>query len=175
MSVSPTLFAQEAGEAAAGGGAASAIGWTIAILLTIGFAIALFLNALQARPEVGAELELAANRKPYLSDEELEGKKLDRTLGAALVLLAAISVGLPLYWLYEPARQEGAVEHFEELAVRYGKEIYETKSNCAACHGPEGVGGVAQTSLLNDNGQFVQQVSWQAPALNTVLYRYSRD
>jgi mono/diheme cytochrome c family protein len=169
-------FAQAEGGAAAGsGGAASAIGWTIAILLIVGFVIGVFINARQSRPEVGAELELAANRKPYLSDEELEGKKLDRTLGAALILLAAISVGLPLYWLYEPARQDGAVEMFNEEAITYGKVIYETKANCASCHGPEGVGGVAQTSLLNENGQFVEQVSWQAPALNTVLYRFSRE
>jgi mono/diheme cytochrome c family protein len=124
---------------------------------------------------VGAELELAANRKPYLSDDELEGRKLDRTLGAGLVLLAFVSISLPLYWLYEPARQEGAAENFHEEAVTRGKAVYETKANCASCHGPEGVGGVASTSLLNEGGQFVETVSWQAPALNTVLYRYSTE
>jgi mono/diheme cytochrome c family protein len=164
-----------AGEASSGGGAASAIGWAIAILLIIGFAVALFINSRQSRPEVGAELELAANRKPYLSDDELEGKKLDRTLGAGLVLLAFVSISLPLYWLYEPARQEGAVEKFQEEAVTFGKAVYDTKANCASCHGPEGVGGVASTSLLTEGGQFVKTVSWQAPALNTVLYRFSRE
>jgi mono/diheme cytochrome c family protein len=178
--LAPTLFAAAAGGAApageaAPGGAASAIGWTIAILLCVGFAVAMFINSRQARPEMGAELELAANRKPYLSDEELEGKKLDRTLGAGLVLLAFISISIPLYWLYEPARQEGAIEMFHETAIRYGKDVYEEKANCAACHGPEGVGGVAATSLLNENGQFVETVNWQAPALDTLLYRYDRD
>jgi mono/diheme cytochrome c family protein len=176
----PLVFAADAGGAAAageaaGGGAASAIGWTIAILLIVGFGIALFINSRQARPETGAELELAANRKPYLSDEELEGKKLDRTLGAGLVLLAFVSISLPLYWLYEPARQEGAIEMFEDQAIAFGKKVYEEKANCASCHGPEGVGGVASTSLLNEQGQFVETVSWQAPALNTVLYRYSKE
>ena len=102
----PNLLAQAAAPTS-GGGAASAIGWTIAILLIVGFFIAIFINARRARPEIGAELELAANRKPYLSDEELEGRKLDRTLGAGLILLAFISIATPLYWLYEPARQEG--------------------------------------------------------------------
>jgi mono/diheme cytochrome c family protein len=173
----PLVLAQAAGATGAageatGGGAASAIGWTIAVLLIIGFGVALFINARQARPEVGAELELAPNRKPYLSDDELEGRKLDRTLGAGLVLLAFVSISLPLYWLYEPARQEGAVEQFHEDAVAFGKAVYETKANCASCHGPEGVGGVASTSLLKENGQFEATVSWQAPALNTVLYRF---
>ena len=176
----PELFAQAAGASgaageASGGGAASVIGWTIAILLIIGFVIALIINARQARPEVGAELELAANRKPYLSDDELEGKKLDRTLGAGLVLLAFVSISIPLYWLYEPARQEGAIENFHEEAVTRGKAVYEVKANCASCHGPEGVGGVASTSLLTEAGVFDRTVSWQAPALNTVLYRYSRE
>jgi mono/diheme cytochrome c family protein len=173
----PVVLAQAAAQTApageaTGGGAASAIGWTIAVLLIVGFVIALFINARQARPEVGAELELAANRKPYLSDDELEGRKLDRTLGAGLVLLAFVSISLPLYWLYEPARQEGAGEQFHTDAVEFGKKIYETKANCASCHGPEGVGGVASTSLLNEGGQFVETVSWQAPALNTILYRF---
>lgn len=178
---SPTVLLAQAtgssggGAEATGGGAASAIGWTIAILLIIGFGIALFINARQARPEVGSELELAANRKPYLSDEELESHKLDRTLGAGLVLLAFVSISLPLYWLYEPARQEGAMEHFEEEAIAIGRKVYEEKANCASCHGPEGVGGVASTSLLNESGQFVETVSWQAPALNTVLYRFSEE
>jgi mono/diheme cytochrome c family protein len=174
------VFAAETGGAgaageAASGGAASAIGWTIAILLIVGFVVALFINARQSRAEVGAELELAANRKPYLSDEELEGKKLDRTLGAGLVLLAFVSISLPLYWLYEPARQEGAVAKMDEEAIVFGKAIYDVKANCASCHGPEGVGGVASTSLLNEGGAFVKTVSWQAPALNTVLYRFSRE
>jgi mono/diheme cytochrome c family protein len=177
---SPHLLAQAAGASGAAGeapsgGAASTIGWVIAILLIVGFVIALFINARQARPEVGAELELAANRKPYLSDDELEGKKLDRTLGAGLVLLAFVSISLPLYWLYEPARQEGAIAKFDEEAIAFGKIVYETKANCASCHGPEGVGGVASTSLLTEAGVFDKTVSWQAPALNTVLYRFSRE
>src|SRR4051794_13741801 len=117
------VFAQEAGGAAAGNSAASAIGWTIAVLLIAGFVLALAINVRRGRAEVGAELELAPNRKPYLSDEELEGKKLDRTLGAGLLLLAMISITVPLYWLYEPARQDGAIKRFEEESIGYGSEI----------------------------------------------------
>ena len=49
-----------------------------------------------------------ANRKPYLADEELEGQKLDRTLTFGLLGLFVVAVGLPLYWLAEPGRQDGA-------------------------------------------------------------------
>jgi mono/diheme cytochrome c family protein len=158
-----------------GMGATTAIGWALFATLIIGFAIGVFLNARRGRKEVGAEIELAANRRPYLSDEELEGKKLDRTLGFGLVLLAIVGVALPLYWLGEPGRQEGAVDDFQRQFVGRGEELYVNGAQCANCHGPNGVGGVAQTALLNDRGEFVSMISWQAPALNNVLYRYSRE
>jgi mono/diheme cytochrome c family protein len=175
----PSLFAAEATGGAAApappGGPEAAIGWLIAGLLIAGFAVAVIINVRRGRAEVGSEIELAPNRKPYLSDDELETTKLDRTLTAALGLLAVIAIAVPMYWLYEPARQAGAVKMFEETAIRQGEEVYTTTANCAECHGPEGVGGVKATPILNDNGDFVAQVNWQAPALNNVLYRYTRE
>ncbi len=169
------LFAQAAATDATSSSAASTIGWVIAILLIAGFFVAILINVRRGKAEVGSEIELAANRKPYLSDEELEGKKLDRTLGAGLVLLAMISIAVPLYWLYEPARQDGAVKRFQDESIAYGEEIYSVKAKCADCHGPEGVGGAKATPLLNASGAFIADVSWQAPALNTVLFRYTKD
>jgi mono/diheme cytochrome c family protein len=175
----PTLFAAEATGGATApappGGPEAAVGWILAGVLIVGFVVAIVINVRRGRAEVGSEIELAPNRKPYLSDDELETTKLDRTLTAALALLAIISIAVPMYWLYEPARQAGAVKMFEETAIRQGEEIYTTTANCAECHGPEGVGGVKATPILNDNGQFVAQVNWQAPALNNVMYRYSRE
>jgi mono/diheme cytochrome c family protein len=155
--------------------AASAIGGVIAVVLIGGFVIAVIANMRRARPEIGAEIELAANRKPYLSDEELEGKKLDRTLGFALVLLVVVAIALPLYWLAEPGRQSDAVEGFKDQAINRGEIVYNEKAKCSDCHGPAGVGGVRVYTLLNANGDFVAQVNWKAPALNTVLFRYSKD
>jgi len=179
MMAHPFLFAAEGPARAVGpappGGPEAAVGWLIAGLLIVGFAVAVVINIRRGRAEVGAEIELAANRKPYLSDEELETTKLDRTLTAALGLLAIIAIAVPMYWLYEPARQAGAVKMFEETAIRQGEEIYTVTANCAECHGPEGVGGVKATPILNDQGEFVAQVNWQAPALDNVLYRYSRE
>lgn len=153
----------------------SGIGWTIAIVILIAFLIGIFLNIRKARPEIGSEIELAANRRPYLDDDELETKKLDRTLLFGLLLLAFIAVALPVYWLYEPARQEGAVKGWQEEFIARGEEIYNVGAKCVDCHGPKGVGGAKDYSILNDNGDFVAAVKWQAPALDNVLYRYSRD
>ena len=49
------------------------IGFVILAIVFVGFAVYLILNARSARAEVGSEIELAANRKPYLDDDELEG------------------------------------------------------------------------------------------------------
>jgi mono/diheme cytochrome c family protein len=153
--------------------AAGAIGGIVVAILVIGFVIAVVSNMRRGRAEVGAELELAANRKPYLSDEELEGRKLDRTLFSALVLVAVVAITLPLYWLAEPGREKGEVQHFDKVFVARGLDVYLNKAKCVNCHGPNGVGGAASYTLLNANGDYVASVQWLAPALNTVLYRYS--
>ena len=152
-----------------------AIGFVILAIVAIGFVVWLVANLRAARAEVGSEIELAANRKPYLDDEELEGKKLNLALFSAAGLLAIIGVALPLYWLAEPGRQEGAVDMFEDTFVRRGQELYEVGAQCINCHGGNGSGGQA-TFIINDqNGQFVEEVSWIAPALDDVLWRFSEE
>ncbi|NLD75233.1 MAG: c-type cytochrome [Acidimicrobiales bacterium] len=157
----------------------TSIGLVILFLaFVIGVAFA-FINIRQARPEVGSEIELAANRKPYLSDEELEGRKLDRTLSFGLLGLVVIGVGLPLYWLQEPGRQENAVADMQRKFVDRGAELFATTeeggNNCAFCHGAEGVGAATPFTLTDANGRYVKEVNWQGPALNTVLLRFDRD
>ena len=88
------------------------IGLTVALIVFIGFLAVFIWNMVRARPELGSEIELAANRKEYLSDEQLEGEKLDRSLSFALVLLTLLAITLPFYWLAEPGRQEGAVDAY---------------------------------------------------------------
>lgn len=152
---------------------ARTVGYILAAVVILGFAVYWFANYRAARREVGSEIELAPNRKPYYDDEELETTKLDRTLGMGLGMLALIAVALPLYWLAEPGRQQGAVEGWSETFIDRGAAIYEEQ--CAQCHGPEGVGGVASFTLTDADGNFVEQVEWQAPALDTVLTRYSKE
>jgi cytochrome c553 len=152
-----------------------AVGAVLAVLTMIGFVAYVIANVRAGRDEVGAEIELAPNRKPYLDDEELETTKLNRTLASGVVLLGIVSVGLPLYWLAEPGRQEGAEADMLRKFEERGLEQYEEGSQCANCHGPEGSGGQAPYVLLDANGQFVANLEWRAPALNTVLLRFSRD
>jgi cytochrome c553 len=154
---------------------ATTVGAVIVVLLLGGFVVYLLANIRSGRAEVGSEIELAPNRKPYLSDEELETTKLNRTLRWALVLLVIVAVGLPLYWLNEPGRMDGAEATFHEAFVKRGEEQYVEGSQCQNCHGPEGTGGQAPYTILDAEGKFVAQVNWRAPALNTVLLRFTRE
>ncbi|MFP5320627.1 MAG: c-type cytochrome [Acidimicrobiia bacterium] len=151
------------------------IGIVIAILAVLTVVVYAAFNVRAGRQEVGSELELAANLKPYYDDDELETKKLDRALTAGLAGLVLVGVGLPAYWLAEPGRQEGAVEQFESVFVSRGEELYTEGAQCNACHGPEGVGGVASHTILDEDNEFVAQVNWLAPALDNVLLRYDEE
>ena len=155
-----------------------AIGVVIAVVTGIGVVGYILVNLRQGRPEIGAEIELAPNRKAYYDDEQLEGPRLNRALASGLVLIAITAVGLPLYWLNEPGRQTGAIENFDQTFVNRGSRLFapteEGGYNCAGCHGSEGVGGQAPPyTLTNADGKFVATVTWRAPALNTVLLRFS--
>lgn len=156
--------------------AQKSIGYVIAVILLGAFVVAILVNIRRSRAEIGSEVELAPNRKPGLDDEELETTKLDRTLGLGLVALAAIALALPLYWLAEPGRQDDMVEQFKEIAISRGENLYVNGAQCAGCHGPKGVGGVASYTITDPaTGNYVDQVQWKAPAMNTVMYRYTPD
>ncbi|TML14845.1 MAG: cytochrome c [Actinobacteria bacterium] len=147
------------------------IGFVIATIVIVGFVLFVFFNLKEARDEVGAEVELAPNRKPYLSDEELENTKLNRSLLFSLVMLASIAVGLPMYWLAEPGRQQNATSGVLRKDATRGEALFE--ANCQRCHNPGGVGGVAPYTLTDEaNGKFVAQVNWTAPALTSVMTRF---
>lgn len=156
------------------------VGAVIAVLTIIGFVVYLAVNVRSGRPEIGSEIELAANRKPYYPDEILEGPRLTRALSTGLLLLAVSAIGLPLYWLQEPARQDGAVEQFDRTFVNRGARLFaptaEGGLNCAGCHGPGGTGGAAPPfTLTGANQKFAAMVTWKSPAINTVLLRFSED
>jgi len=164
--LTPTLFAATT---------VQTIGLVIALLAVLVVIVYAAFNVRAGREEVGAELELAANLKPYYGDDELETKKLDRALTAGLAGLVLVGVGLPAYWLAEPGRQEGAEREFARVAVSRGEELYTEGAACNACHGPAGVGGVASQTILDDENEFVAQVNWLAPALDSVMLRYDEE
>jgi cytochrome c553 len=151
------------------------VGAVIAAIVGVGAIVYIYANIRASRPELGSEIELAPNRKPYLDDEELETTKLNRTLRWAFILLVIVAVGLPIYWLNEPGRQSGAVDGYARTFAARGEERYTEGSQCENCHGPEGTGGIAPYTILDADNEFVASVQWRAPALNTVLLRFTRE
>jgi len=147
------------------------IGLVLAVVIFIGSLTALYLNVKRSKAEIGSEVELAANRKPYLPDEELEGRKLDIALTLGLVLLTLCSVTLPVYFVAEASRQDNKVASLQARFEGEGEELY--GELCASCHGSIDQGGVAAFTLQTDSGQFIQTVEWRAPALHTAGWRFS--
>ncbi len=140
------------------------------------------------------------NLTPYLQDEELEGPRLERALGWSLLFVMIVALSLPLYFLFEPGRQDRAAEAFDDRAVERGEILYANDQSkhydattsllCANCHGAEGEGGTAPFVLqpeldicdeeANQQNPDVPeclpvQVGWAAPALDTVLLRFPEE
>jgi mono/diheme cytochrome c family protein len=122
------------------------------------------------------------NLEVFYDDDVLEGPHLEHVLGWTLFFAAIIAVALPIYWLREPNRQNESVHYFDEGAVNRGATLFannqmpaydQAKSlQCANCHGADlGGGSTSVSHTFNDKtGAFVD---WRAPALNTVLQRFS--
>ena len=158
----------------------TSIGWLLVTVLLVGFVVFAALNIRQSRDELGSEIELAANRKPYYDDETLEGPRLTRVLGIGVVLLVVITIALPLYWILEPARQAGAQDAMDEQFVEWGSRLFaptaEGGFNCAGCHGGmNATGGGAAYNVTDPATGDVSAVEWKAPALNTVFYKFSEE
>jgi mono/diheme cytochrome c family protein len=160
--------------------ATTTVAWIVLAVIVIGWLLYAFLNIRSSRAEVGAEVELAANRKPYYDDEVLEGRRLTLFQLIAVILLAVIVIALPLYWVLEPDRQAGATEGQANRFVTWGSRLFATTAdlgfNCAGCHGGmNATGGVAPYTVTDPLTGEVRAVEWAAPALNTVLYRFDPD
>ncbi len=158
----------------------TAVAWVIFVVILVGWVLYFFLNKGSAAAELGSEIEMAPNRKPYYDDEVLEGRRLERMQVLGVLLLITVVIGLPLYWIFEPSRQAGAVSGKEERFRFWGEELFQTTANggfnCAGCHGGmQGGGNVAPYAITDVNTQKVTAVNWYAPALNTVFYRFSED
>jgi mono/diheme cytochrome c family protein len=159
---------------------ATGVAWLIAAVVVIGWIVYAFLNNRSSRKELGSEIELAPNRKPYYDDETLEGPRLERLQLWGVLLLVVVVVGLPLYWMFEPSRQAGATEGMEEKFIGWGAGLFATTEdggfNCAGCHGGmTGVGGEAPFNVTNPATGEVTAVNWKAPAVNSVFYRFDED
>ena len=162
--------------------ATTSIAWLLLVIMVVGWIVYAALNAGSARRELGSEIELAANRKPYLDDEELEGRRLELVQFVSLIMLVIIVIGLPVYWILEPARMAGATQGQEERFIEWGSQLFAptgdnpTAFNCAGCHGGmKAAGGVAPFNITDGRSGEVKAVDWYAPALNTVFYRFDEE
>lgn len=160
--------------------ATTSIAWVLLVVLVTGWIVYAILNNRSAKAELGSEVELAANRKPYYDDEILEGRRLERVQFISVLLLVVVVVGLPLYWIFEPARMAGATEGKEGRFVSWGADLFapteEGGFNCAGCHGGmNATGGVAPFNVTNAATGETNAVEWKAPALNTAFYRFDED
>jgi mono/diheme cytochrome c family protein/cytochrome c553 len=146
----------------------------IAVLAIVGYLIWAVLS-----PKRASEETMPANLTPFLADDELESRRLERVQGWALLFAAVVAVALPLYWLHEPSRQKESVSYFSNNAAHRGEILFSNSSmltydptqslQCANCHGTTGGGGQVPT-FVNGNA-----VVWEAPPLNTVLERFEED
>ncbi len=160
--------------------ATTSIGWLLLTVILIGWIVYMLLNLRSARAELGSEIELAPNRKKYYDDEVLEGRRLEMVQLSGVLLLVVIVVALPLYWILEPSRQAGATAEKEELFVEWGSRLFAPTAdlgfNCSGCHGGMGGGGgAAPYNVIDPLTNEVNAVSWKAPAVNTIFYRYSEE
>ncbi|HUG75587.1 MAG TPA: cytochrome c [Acidimicrobiia bacterium] len=110
------------------------------------------------------------NLEPYMTDDGLESKRLNRVLGAALVSTAVLAIIMPLYYLNETDRQAAAEHRFGDIAIERGHHWFE-EFQCIDCHGPGGSGGAA--SYIEPRSGMA--TSWAAPALDDIFLRYSVD
>ena len=119
----------------------------------------------RARPEPQAVLRRRA----------LEGPRLDRNLAVG-ARAAGRHRGRPAPVLAGRAGPPGRRRSsgFEEIFASRGEAA--VRGELRGCHGGKGaVGGVAAYMLNDENGDFVANVAWQAPALNTVLLRFDEE
>src|SRR3954454_12065206 len=104
--------------------ATTAIAGVIFVIILVGWVVYFFANRRGAQAELGSEIELAPNRKPYYDDETLEGRRLERVQLLGVLLLVVIVIGLPLYWVFEPSRQAGAQDAAEQTLIGWGQQLF---------------------------------------------------
>jgi mono/diheme cytochrome c family protein len=142
----------------------------ITVLAIVAGIIWLGLMLVSALRNRGGAEEVAPNLKPGIDDQRLETRRLEGGQKAAIAFSAFLALSLPLYFLGENNRQEGFVEEFSVASVERGEHIVEEFA-CFSCHGPLGSGGT--TSFVEPRSEV--SVSWEAPSLDDIFYRYERD
>lgn len=167
---------------------AQRLGTVFAVALVVGWLLFVVAHVKRGEVRAGDEVRTAPNRKAYYDDDTLEGAKLERALTMSLILLVIIAIGLPLYWLNETRRENGAKVYLDHQGVEIGFSLFQAATSplpanahlnelhfgCAGCHGSSGQGGSTTFSITTPLGA-TESVTWAVPALNTVLLRFTPD
>ena len=137
---------------------------TVVILLLLGAAV-LVIVLLLANASRGRRLnqDIPPAMRPAYSDDQLESRVLERTMGWGLALCALFAIFLPVYWLREPQRQTGVTEGAFVADFMRGEQQF--GALCASCHGADATGGGAASTYDPED-------SWPAPNLTTIVKRY---
>ena len=168
----------------------------LAAFATIGGIILWRVFSLRRNPEPRPPQNLT----PFLRDEELEGRKLERVLGIALLTTAFIALTLFAYYVFEPNRSSSMEKQFHDSLVERGATLFANDQSknydptrsllCANCHGVDGSGGSTNFTIKSDDPRcdptaavtadtpsycLPVQVTWQAPPLDVALLRYSKE
>ena len=101
------------------------------------------------------------NLTPFLPDEELEGRKLERVLGIALLTTALIALDAASpYYVFEPSREANASKQFKDQSIQRARSCSRTTRArpttprsllCANCHGVDGSGGSTNYTIKSDD------------------------
>lgn len=168
----------------------------LAAFATIGVIILWRVFSLRRNPEPRPPQNLT----PFLPDEELEGRKLERVLFISLLTTAFIALTLFVYYVFEPSREASADKDFLKRSTDRGAILFANDQSthydptrsllCANCHGVDGKGGSTNFTIKSDDPRcdasapvtvdtpsycLPVQVTWQAPPLDVALLRYSKE
>jgi len=154
--------------------------WLLLLNVIVIIGLIIYVVRTVLSPKRAAEdAKTPANLTPFLDDEDLEGRRLERVQGWALIFAAVVAIALPVYWLREPGRQHDITHNVDEGSIERGAVLFANKAMpeyeaagsklCADCHGTKGEGGTAPFRV---NGEPVQ---WKVPPLNTEYLRFTED
>jgi mono/diheme cytochrome c family protein len=131
--------------------AALSTGRTFLIGVAVGVLVLAAVGAVllgMRRPGTAPELDIPKSMQPGPADPELENRLLVRHYMWGLVLILALAIWMPVYWLNEPtANKVDTQKSLQESILRGhlttlpGTQLNPLGFNCQRCHGPNLHGG----------------------------------
>jgi mono/diheme cytochrome c family protein len=131
--------------------------------------LSLLVVALYNARQRAAAAGIPPSRRPGPTDEALEGPVLERFQAWGLVFTAFLAIFMPILYLREPARQQGAAEAFLEQSRERGEHTF--AEFCARCHGTDARGGTVKRFKQPGNPE-AEPADYPAPDLTKIYERH---